>query len=156
MIAHQLPIFVVEDALAHVRDLALTATPFETGGIIVGVTTVEGLWITSFVEIEVSKRHLTRFVIPAGATHPIVDELRLIDPRLGYLGDWHSHPANHGPSGIDFATLTDLVLGSLGRRRLLGLVRRMGEDWDLGLWTVTRLHRPERADVELTGPVPPA
>ena len=149
------PVFVVEDALTSLRALAATASPFETGGLLVGVTTADSVWIAGFVELHGTKRHRSRFVIPAGATHPAIDRLRDEDARLGYLGDWHSHPADVGPSSIDFSTLQDLALGSLGQRRLLGLVRRVGTTWDFELWAVNRLRRPRRADYELTGPIPP-
>jgi hypothetical protein len=38
-----------------------------------------------------------------------------VDPRLGYLGDWHSHPADIGPSSVDSASM-----------------RRLGADVDAG------------------------
>jgi hypothetical protein len=153
---HPPPVYVIEGALAEVEAFAETAAPFETGGLIVGVATDTSVWITAFVEIEVPERHLARFAIPAGATHPIIDRLRATDGRIGYLGDWHSHPADIGPSGRDFSTLADLVVGSLGRRRMIGLVRRTGGAWELGLWGVTRLRRPVRLYYELTGPLPSA
>lgn len=149
------PVFVVEDALVRVRGVAAAAAPNETGGLIVGVTTVDSVWITGFLEIEVPKRHPARFVIPAGATQPAIDRLRVDDPRIGYLGDWHSHPADVGPSAVDFSTLRDLVFGSLGERRLLGLVRRTDAAWEFGLWAVSRLRLPVRAEFERTGPLPP-
>lgn len=148
------PVFVVEEAFASVLALAEAASPFETGGIIVGVRTVDSVWITGFVEVDVATRHRARFVIPAGATHPAIDRLRHEDARLGYLGDWHSHTANIGPSAIDFSTLQDLALGSTGQRRMLGLVRRVCGAWAVELWALNRLRRPRLADYEMTGPVP--
>jgi hypothetical protein len=153
--ARRRSVYAFEDALVAVRALSQSAAPYETGGLIVSVATDASVWITAFVEVEVSERHLARFVIPAGATHPVIDRLRANDARIGYLGDWHSHPADVGPSGRDVSTLADLVLGSLGRRRLLGLVRRTSGAWEVGLWGMTRLRRPVRVECELAGPVPP-
>ncbi|MBI3747937.1 MAG: Mov34/MPN/PAD-1 family protein [Chloroflexi bacterium] len=148
-------VYIVEDAMASICALAIAAEPFETGGLIVGVTTADSLWITRFLEVAVAKRHRSRFLIPAGATHPVIDDARTEDPRVGYLGDWHSHPVDVGPSSIDFSTLVDLAVGSLGHRRLLGLVRPIGPSWTLELWSVNRFRRPRRAEYQLTGPVPP-
>lgn len=146
--------FVVEESVISVMALAAAASPNETGGLIVGTRTADGVWIAGFVEIEVTRRHRSRFVIPAGATHPVIDKLRLGDTRIGYLGDWHSHPADAGPSRLDFSTLQDLAVGVLGERRLLGLVRRSDSSWDLELWVMNRLRLPRRVDYELTGPIP--
>ena len=145
--------YVAEDALVVVRQFAQAAAPHETGGLIVGVATAHGVWITDFVEVQVTTRRRSRFEIPAGATHAAIDALRAEDHRLGYLGDWHSHPTDVGPSGVDFATLRDLAVGALGRRRLLGLVRRTATGWDFELWAVDRLRLPARADYELAGPL---
>jgi hypothetical protein len=147
-------IYVTEDAVVAVCALADAAAPFEVGGLIVGFATDKSVWITSFVEIELVQRRIGRFTIPAGATHPIIDSLRADDPRIGYLGDWHSHPADVGPSALDFSTLADLVLGPSGRHRLLGLVRRTSNAWEVGFWGMRRLCRPVRVAYELTGPLP--
>jgi integrative and conjugative element protein (TIGR02256 family) len=150
------PILVVEEALVSLRACADAAAPFETGGLIVGVTTTDSIWITSFVEIQGIMRHRSRFVIPAGVTHPTIDALRRQDRRLGYLGDWHTHPADVGPSCVDFKTFLDLAIGSFGHRRIFGLVRRRGNTWDTGLWAMNRFRLPVRSDYAMTGPLSPA
>jgi len=150
------PVFISEDALEAVRRHADAAAPFETGGLLIGVTTAESVWIAAFAEVDVSKRHRSRFVIPVGATHATVDDHRGRDPRVGYLGDWHTHPANAGASRVDFETLAGLALGSLRRPRLMVLLRRVGVRWDLDLWSMSRLRRPRRVLFERTGPLPSA
>ena len=42
---------------------------------------------------------------PAGLTTPAVLRARTADHRLGYLGDWHSHPHDVGHSRTDLASL---------------------------------------------------
>jgi hypothetical protein len=148
-------VYVTEDAVRRVREVATSAAPFETGGVLIGVATPDGVWISDFAVIPGRARHRARFVIPAGATHEAVDRAREADPRLGYLGDWHTHPSNAGPSGVDFTTLRDLASGPFGGRRLLGLLRRSGIEWDLGLWVLDRLRVPNRVTPVLSGPVPP-
>lgn len=85
---------------------AAKAHPRETGGILIGVHAVGGHpWVTHAIEITTSDRGPHHYKIPSGATQPSVHTARRRDPRLGYLGDWHSHPADIGPSPTDLATL---------------------------------------------------
>jgi hypothetical protein len=147
-------VYVSEGAECVVRDMADAAAPFETGGVLVGVATPDGVWVTEFATIAGRTRHHARFLIPAWATHAAVDAARRIDARMGYLGDWHTHPADVRPSGVDFATLRDLAVGPFGSRRLLGLVRRVGPGWDLTMWALDRWQTPVRVAFERIGPVP--
>jgi proteasome lid subunit RPN8/RPN11 len=149
------PIYLVEDASITVLDLAQAAAPFETGGLILGVATSDSVWITGFTEVTTPERHVSRFRIPAGVTHAAIDAARIADSRIGYIGDWHSHPTDAGPSTVDLSTLRDLAVGALGRRRLLGLVRRAANAWALEFWALDRLRFPTRARVEPAGPLPP-
>ncbi|WP_083837767.1 Mov34/MPN/PAD-1 family protein [Brachybacterium squillarum] len=85
---------------------AAKAHPNETGGILVGVHTDAGHpWVTRAIEIASNDRGHHHYKIPSGATQPSVHSARQTDPRLGYLGDWHSHPADIGSSPTDLATL---------------------------------------------------
>jgi proteasome lid subunit RPN8/RPN11 len=90
------------------RELALCAgraDPVETGGILLGVYADGRPWIVSIVEIATSERGQRHFRIPGGTTHSAVRRARATDKRLGYLGDWHSHPADSPPSAVDLNTL---------------------------------------------------
>ena len=102
-----IPILLLsESAQASMIAAAAKAHPLETGGILVGVHTDGGHpWVTSAIEITTSDRGRHHYKIPSGATQPGVHSARRRDPRLGYLGDWHSHPADIGPSATDLATL---------------------------------------------------
>lgn len=85
---------------------AAKAHPNETGGILLGVHTDGGHpWVTRAIEIATSDRGHHHYRIPAGTTQARVHAARRTEQRLGYLGDWHSHPANIGPSPTDLATL---------------------------------------------------
>ena len=150
----RLRVYVTEEAARAVREVAEATAPFEIGGILVGAATRDGVWISDFLAIPGRTRHHARFMISAGTTHAAVDAARRIDDRLGYIGDWHTHPADVGPSRIDFATLRDLAVGPFGSRRLLGLLRRVGLGWDLGLWVLDRMRAPARITHEVAGPLP--
>jgi proteasome lid subunit RPN8/RPN11 len=152
--APNIGVHVSEEALADVRERASDALPHETGGIVLGCLTATGVWITRFAEVPSKSPHLTRFLIPAGSTHRIVDEAHAADARVGYLGDWHTHPADTGASNVDLATLQDLAVGVFRRRRLLAILRRVDRDWALDLWVLNRLRRPIRLEYEMAGPLP--
>jgi proteasome lid subunit RPN8/RPN11 len=95
-----------ESAHASMIAAATKAHPNETGGILIGVHTNDGHpWVTRSIEIATDDRGHHHYKIPSGATQPSVHAARRTDSRLGYLGDWHSHPADVGPSGTDLATL---------------------------------------------------
>lgn len=95
-----------ESAQASMTAAAAKAHPNETGGILIGVHNDGGHpWVTRAIEIATNDRGHHHYKIPSGATQPSVHAARRTDPRLGYLGDWHSHPADIGPSPTDLATL---------------------------------------------------
>jgi proteasome lid subunit RPN8/RPN11 len=98
-------VLVTETALVALADAANRSYPFETGGILVGVTEAGCPWITEVIEVHSTDRGTRHYRLPAGATQPAVRAARRRDSRLGYLGDWHSHPGDAGASGIDLATL---------------------------------------------------
>jgi len=95
------PIWISENAITTIKEAASSAHPLETGGILVGVYVNSRPWVTISVQIETAKPRHNFYRLPSGARPRVVAELRKIDARLGYLGEWHSHPANVGPSFRD-------------------------------------------------------
>lgn len=132
------------------------AVPFETGGILLGVRTPDGLWITEAIEMQTEKRSRRSFVIPRDSTKALVDKRRSHDSRLGYIGDWHSHPSQLGASSIDLRTLARLAVGPFRRRRFVIVVRLSGLVWLLDVWALGGLRLPSRHPFGLTGPLHPA
>jgi proteasome lid subunit RPN8/RPN11 len=94
-----------ESAQAAMIAAAARSHPNETGGILVGVEHAGHPWVTGVIEIMTGDRGRHHYKIPGGATQPAVHAARRADARVGYLGDWHSHPADVGPSSKDLATL---------------------------------------------------
>lgn len=101
---------VSESAAAAMTAAAARSHPSETGGILVGVHLDGQPWVTASIEIATAERGRHHYKIPRGATQPAVRDARRSDPRLGYLGDWHTHPADVGPSPTDFASLGRISL----------------------------------------------
>lgn len=102
-----LPVDVHADATTLITAAAAAARPRETGGILLG-------WWDGG---QVAVRHAVEVPDPeATAASWSRDELRAqvaLDaalaehehPWLGYVGDWHSHPAACGPSAQDLVSI---------------------------------------------------
>lgn len=138
-------VLLAESASATLRRFARRAHPNETGGILLGVRNAGRPWITQAVEIPSTDRGRSHYRLPAGTTTAAVGRSREADPRLGYLGEWHSHPSDVGPSPTDRATMRRLALRHPRTGLILIVVRRQ----DNGLWLDVRemafacLHRRE-------------
>ncbi|MCC6237277.1 MAG: Mov34/MPN/PAD-1 family protein [Dehalococcoidia bacterium] len=99
--------------------------PNEAGGILVGVSISARPWITHAVPIPSASASTQHYEIPDDATPAAVDELRRTDPRLGYLGDWHSHPADLPASAEDVDSLRAITARVGARPRpVLAIIRR--------------------------------
>jgi proteasome lid subunit RPN8/RPN11 len=98
-------LLITENARSTMTTAAARAHPDETGGILIGVYLDGHPWITTAIEITTTDKGRSHYRIPAGTTQAAVLRARAIDHRLGYLGDWHSHPDDVGPSRTDLATL---------------------------------------------------
>jgi len=106
------PVWISEQAITAMNEAARRAHPKETGGILLGVYVNDRPWVTHSVQIESAEPRHNFYRLPSGARPRIVDELRKKDARLGYLGEWHSHPANIGPSLKDKLSMTRIALHS--------------------------------------------
>lgn len=147
-------ILLAESASATLRRFARGAHPNETGGILLGVRTAGRPWITQAVEIPSTDRGRSHYRMPAGTTTAAVARAREGDPRLGYLGEWHSHPSDVGPSPTDRATMRWLALRHPRTVFVLIVVRRRdgGSAWlDVHEMALPFLHRREAT---LTGDLP--
>ena len=134
---------------------AVRAHPHETGGILVGVYLDGQPWVTTAIEIETLDRGRHHYKIPAGATQPAVHIARKADRRLGYLGDWHSHPHDVGPSPTDLASL---ALISMRHPRTpnatLVVVRNTTRGYILDGRRIVAV-APRTCQLRLTGDLPP-
>lgn len=116
-------VFISERAAADLRRCAAQAHPNETGGVLLGVRTAGRPWVVQAVEVLTTDRGRHHYRLPAGTTSAAVADARRSDPRLGYLGEWHSHPADVGPSPTDRATMRRLSLRDPRTGLLLIVVR---------------------------------
>jgi proteasome lid subunit RPN8/RPN11 len=149
--------WISEAARAALIEAAEQSTPYETGGILIGVLRDGDAWIIMAAEVEDPSRGRSRFVIPEGVTPAVVEIARQIDARFGYVGDWHSHPADLPASPTDRSTLAK----SARRRRadiqpiVLIVVRAAREGWSVEALCDAGTG-PEPIGLALTGALPPA
>lgn len=146
---------IAESAAHYLRCRARAAHPDETGGILLGVAVAGNPWITRAVELTSDERGQHHYRLPAGMTRTAVRAGRRDDPRLGYLGEWHSHPADVGPSAVDRRTMKRLARRTrFEPSPVLLVVRRAKDDYLLDLHQVVfpDLHRRQ---VLLTGDLSP-
>ncbi|OZC74129.1 hypothetical protein CH251_12430 [Rhodococcus sp. 06-462-5] len=147
---------ITESARNTMVDAATRAHPVETGGILIGVYADGHPWIVTTIEIASTDRGRSHYWIPGGATHTAVLRARAIDDRLGYLGDWHSHPRDVGPSTTDLASL---ALISMTKPRAANptqiVVRRTDNGYTLDARRMSTF-APRICTIGLTGPLPSA
>ncbi len=156
MTLHRL--FLTEDVASAMRSAAAMAYPLETGGILVGVMRDGEPWVTSAIELADARKTTSSFVIPFGVTPTSVDLARRRDARVGYLGDWHCHPANVGASSIDRATLGRNAKRSTRSEELptiLIVLRRAEHVWEIEALADAG-NGPSPIELLLTGSLPPS
>lgn len=136
---------------------AKDAFPRETGGILVGVVAeTHGAtrpWITHAVEVRSRRSGRAHYELPAGSRERAVKRLRRFDPRVGYLGDWHSHPMDVGPSHTDAASIASISETGDCPRPLLFVLRHVSERYDIDArqWTGASLRHLQIMEA---GPLP--
>lgn len=95
-------------AAATMHNAAERASPHETGGLLLGWWDGETIVIDDSVEVidkMATGNSWTRHEKDAQSTlNTVID--RRGNPNLGYIGDWHSHPAPVGASSRDLKSLT--------------------------------------------------
>jgi proteasome lid subunit RPN8/RPN11 len=151
------PLLVMSE-VAHdtLTAAANAAHPLETGGVMIDVYVDGRPWVTRVVEIASRDRGRRHYQLPAGMTRPAVRAARAEDARLGYLGDWHSHPKDVRPSAVDLASLALVSYRRPRRPNPTLLLARRGETgYTLDARRIVGVHvRP--CEIRLAGDLTPA
>lgn len=125
--------WLTESARDVIIAAAAAAHPNETGGVLLGVLTNGRQWITAAAEVPHPGATGTYYELEGGAAPAIVDAMTLLDSRLGYLGVWHSHPADVGPSSLDAQSMREIAADPTAgcERPVLIIARRRGFTYEL-------------------------
>ena len=100
---------VAESALHAIIDASLAAAPLETGGVLIGTTISERTVVAAAIELPDAGATDESFTIAEGRVAEAVESARREDARLGYVGEWHSHPNGGGVSTTDRATMMTIA-----------------------------------------------
>lgn len=96
---------VSERAQRTLQDAARTALPDETGGVLVGCRIDGRTVVADAIEIHDAEADPRNYRIASGAVAAAIAKAQARDARLGYVGEWHSHTTEAGPSPLDVATM---------------------------------------------------
>lgn len=121
----------------------------ETGGICLGWRTEAGVYVERLVQVldrdASSVAYRRRRDSAEAALQRVLAEL-VVDSPVGYVGEWHSHLSNAGPSLVDRWELWRLSLQMTGAVALLVCAQEQHSQWTpYGL--CARRGRMRRADV---------
>lgn len=112
-VASRPEIVVAEAVLAAMADVGLAALPLETGGVLAGFRAGEQIVVTRAFTLTDAASTLRSYVRrEAGAQAWLADLLAAGPPVVGYVGEWHTHPANQPPSPTDRSSLRDAASAS--------------------------------------------
>jgi hypothetical protein len=136
MTATPVQVLLTGPVLAELRTAAGAAEPRETGGLLLGWwDTRDAIVVRHAIEVPDPRATPTRWVRrPRAARNALARALTaLAHPLLGYVGDWHSHPA---PCPASWQDQTSLAQTSLQYQRpVLLLVHLPG-----GMIDITAAH----------------
>lgn len=94
-------ISVAGDALAAATERAFARLPRETGGILIGWRDGRNIVVDQLVEVPDDTSTGHRYHRRHAPAQHHLDQHISGDNLLGYVGEWHSHPAPHPPSPTD-------------------------------------------------------
>lgn len=103
---------MAQSALSAARGAASGRIPRETGGILIGFRVGADVYVADALEVTDNKSTYCRFVLRRDARETALKQyLNGAPPEcpFGYVGSWHSHPADVGASGRDIKTLRQEV-----------------------------------------------
>lgn len=102
---------LAESACAAAARMALEACPLETGGILLGWHEADTIVVSHVLRIGDPHASTHEYVRNDEAAQRALDTFRSVsaDGRIGYVGEWHSHPVAQPPSPIDYASLRQLA-----------------------------------------------
>jgi len=100
-------VMVDEVALATGCDVSRRALPRETGGILVGWREGGGVVVREFLLVDDAQAHNSTYERRHATAQVVLERYlaRTSDERVGYVGEWHSHPRPQPPSPQDNKSL---------------------------------------------------
>jgi proteasome lid subunit RPN8/RPN11 len=92
-------------AQERIKAASLAAMPNETGGLLLGYFTETGIVVEDAIEVVDPSATPSRYTRRGNSAQKALDEATKGAPsHMGYVGDWHSHPAPVDASNLDLRT----------------------------------------------------
>jgi len=150
-------VWLTEAVAVTIAESAERAHPDEAGGVLIGVLSRSRPWVTAAIEIPSAHASGSYYGLPEGSRRRVVSHHRQSDGRLGYLGEWHSHPSDVVPSRVDIDAMKRVArdLDACSPHPLLIVARRRDCAYTLDAREV-RNARVRRVRLIAAGPLPPA
>lgn len=122
----QVVIRINDSAMTTINTASEGSAPNETGGLLLGWWEDGTIVIADAVEVVDTAASGTSWIRRETLAQTTLNRFlaNRQNDRLGYVGDWHSHPAPVGASGTD---LTSLSRASLQYERPLAMVVRLSD-----------------------------
>jgi integrative and conjugative element protein (TIGR02256 family) len=91
--------------------MALEARPMETGGILLGWHEEDTIVVSHVLQIGDPRASMHQYIRNDEAAQRALDTFQSVSPdgKIGYVGEWHSHPVAQPPSQIDYDSLRQLA-----------------------------------------------
>lgn len=103
-------VVITDEAMDVIVSAGLTALPRETGGILVGFRSEDQVVVTRAVVVPDASSSRRSYRL---RKRRAVDELAKLQadahPIAGFVGDWHTHPADEPPSRTDITSLKQVA-----------------------------------------------
>jgi integrative and conjugative element protein (TIGR02256 family) len=133
MIVEPVPIYIDPIAWDQMKTAAGLDVDVETGGILLGWREERGLCVTQMLEVYDNEARRTSYTRRQRLAQKLMNEILDVlpaDTSVGYVGEWHVHPAPIGPSITDQRELKRLSKKSKGSLGLIVCARELEEaEW---------------------------
>lgn len=111
------------------------SAPREAGGILLGWATADGFELIDALVVPDGSASGTSYTRDSGAAQAALDDVLSTQPSgspLGYIGEWHTHPAPCPPSPRDIRAMRSIAR-RLSTRPAVLLVAAFGTDGDTAM-----------------------
>ena len=128
-------LIITSGALAAAEEAAYSRIPRETGGILIGFRSVNDIYVADIVEVPDDHSTGNRFVLREDSREKALARyLNQVPPEcpFGYVGNWHSHPAQAHASGRDLRTLRQEAKTAEDLIAMMILMRAPTGSWRVG------------------------
>jgi integrative and conjugative element protein (TIGR02256 family) len=127
-------VLLARPALKRATEAAELADPKETGGVLMGFRSGDDVCVTHLLEVPAVVATTTRYACDEAARNAAIKAFQAgpsPDPRVGYVGTWHSHPGTSRTSRTDHKTLRDEALHAPDLVAMLVVLRSRSGEWRL-------------------------